>query len=1519
MKKRFSSYFILLYLVLSFPICVVAQPTATDDSFPTEIEPFLKKIGDFVTMSKREDAIETFKKFSDRFRTGLLEAEQKRVIATCNMMRAQKLNATPYFVDFLAAVAVANNYEKQNSRLEQFNNIVDAMLRDIQNRRIEPLRQFLEFSRYFLENNAIYYRSSGATNWFADSRDYTFLYNNSTPSVSWKNVKLKAIYKTDSIEITEVDGVFFPLNNIFKANSAKTTWKRLGQDNVFVTLDTFQFDITKGVYRAEKARLRYPIMFPNRDIEGRFEDRLIIKSESKESAYPRFESYEKRLRIDDIGGNVAYEGGFKLYGTTVYGYGTREQKAQLIIDDPRRSKKAFRATAETFAIRKGEYIFGERVESVIYFGKDSIYHPSVNLRFEIPKNELVLERGQRGSDRNPFFDSYHQVNINVLKVKVYLNTDSVILGERYPGFGINENIGTFESLKFYTENDFRHFQNISTRNPISIFKMYSEKTGKKKFNADELAKQIDNKLDGSMIQSLMYEMASQGFITYDPDNNTIELRDKVFHFVASNQKKVDYDVLKIVSETKRENAVMTMRDTSVAIAGVKGIEISANQKVRITPFEELITLKKNRDFDYDGRTEVGYVVFHGISKKFVYNDFKISMDSCRFMDLNLKIGENKFGKSILRPIDSRIEYSRGVLQIDSFNNKSGKDNIAIYPYYTSIDSSYVFYEAKKTQDTAYKRKDFYFVLNPYRLLHLDSLTVEDLKFKGKMRSAGIFPEFQETLRLMPDSSLGFVTKTPNTEGGYPMYGGKGNFTGDITLDNKGFFGSGKLRYLGGVMDSKDIIFKPSEMIASAKNFEIKEDRSKNVPQIIGPNTNVHWRPYADSMYLSARDSSFVFFKEGGHTLRPTLILTPSGVKGSGVFNWEKGTLQSKMFTFGAHAVSADTMNMSIRALQDSIEAEQLAFDTRNIQGKIDFDKQVGSFKSNSIKAGEIPTTMPGVRYKTSIGEFDWDLAGKAINFKSDGRDALFLCIDPNQDSLRFLGTKASYDLSSNILRIGGVSYLQVCDAYLHPSDQNVQVELKGKMTRFENAKIVCDTATRHHVINRANILVSGRKAYSADGFYEYNVAGKQQEIRFDNIIGQRVGKGMQSEKHTETRATGKVAQEDDFHIDHKTVFKGQISLFSNTKNLLFEGYAKLLLNNLPDNQWFSINSYGDKSDLAIRYQNPRNEGGEPLFTGLFVSKENNVCYPRVMMPLSFRKDRAVLDARGVFKYSVSTDEVIFGDSSKILGSALQGTKVVFGNKYGSINAEGRLKIGSSLKYVKLATAGRLRTNFLPPDDIQTDTNGVKAARVSGDIMAAIELMVPDKILKMMANDIATNTFDAPEVNYTQDDFYERFLAEIVTDPKEYQKMVNQMKNGAFEWSSKSANYGITFSKIPIRWEPELQSFVSFGKRSALNSIAGVAINKEVQANIEFKMPSNEDDRIGIYIKTGNDLFYYFYYKKGMLSICSNNPRIEEEFKKIKAKDLIKKMEGDDTFEIEWADPLAAEMFARRVQNVQNNR
>ncbi len=1472
------------------------------EAFSENHNQFHNELKEYMTSSKRKVMDDIFSEFGKRFKGGSFTMEEKdTIVSLCNKMLQLKMTASPYFSDYLIGLTHIKKQANPSQRFIEWHEVINGLIGDIERRRLKPIKDYLAFSTQLFEHNALKYATSGGVSWLTLADSFQLAYQEGVPQVVFKALDLLASRKKDSLLIEESSGIFYPLSYTWKGSQGIVDWTRhgLAKDH-YCNLGAYEIEVKKTTYSIDNAVLHYPTFFQVDSIKGKFQDKLVASGQI--NSFPRFNSNANVLEIDNLGPGIKYIGKFNLQGTSVLGSGTKETPAKILLYNEK-EELIFRAESEHFTIKKGELITGAGVEVGLYSGQDSIVHPSVNLRFDIVNREVSFTRGERGSDRNPFFTSFHQLNMDSDKMTWFIDQDSIAVGGQAVAVGKSaDQEVSFESLKYFSPEVYRRMQSIGSQNPISTLKIFADMEDSNILDAGAYAKRMNPRFNIKSIEPLLYDMVSKGFVNYDKDTEMIEVKDKVFHYADASRQKVDFDYLKITSASNDANAIIDLNSKDMVMNGVKNIELSGKQKVGAIPTGKAMMLKQNRDMEFDGRLFAAYGVFQGKGFSFNYDKFNVELDSVRYFNLFVPSEADVNGNTQATAIGSEIEYLTGILLIDAPSNKSGKEDIAIFPSFQSKGDSYVFYD----RDSLYKRDSFYFKLDPFSFNSLDNFTEDDLHFKGKMYSANIFPEFEETLVLKEDKSLGFLTQT--SASGFPTYKKRGKFKGAVDLSNEGFKGEGTLTYLGAVVNSEDIIFRPKSMTASAERFDLAEDRSKEIPQAVGLDVTINWKPYADSMEVRTKKEPFDLYKEGNYKLTGLGLLTPSGLKGSGLLNWEKASMYSRDFSFGAFSARSDTMNMKIKAL----EADALALETTNLSGFADFDKQVGKFKSNA-EVGQ--TFLPYNEYVTTMDEFEWDMDGETITFKSkEGEFANFTSTHASKDSLTFPGKTARYDLKTSQLEIGGVEAIRTADAFIYPETGDIKILAGGKMEELTNAKIVADTLNKNHVINRVTANISGRKDYTANGYYEYNIADRNQEIYFENIDGARIGKGKRSEKKTETRAKGTIKPEDDFYIDNKTQFRGDISLFASSRNLKFDGFAKFDSPLMPNPQWFNINSEGDKTDLTISYDVPKNYDGEQLRTGFFLSKENTRIYGRTMMPLFFRKDRPILPVTGVFKFDEEKDEFVFGDSIKVLENHIKGTKLTFSNKTGKLKGEGPINIGSGLDYISVKAAGNIETSF--PNEQDSSTYD---APVLADLMAGVDLIIPDALLRIMATDIISSSFDAPDIAYSaKGEFYEKGLAEFINNEVLLTETVNIMKNRTLFFPKKYKHHTFFFSDLPMKWDADYQSFVSRKDKIGLGAIGADPINKTLTCYVEFRMPSNGDDRVYIYIKSPSEYFYYFAYKGGIMSTVSNNTRYNDAVSGLKKKEMIIKMKDGENYEIQPINPGTARKFMARIKATRNN-
>jgi len=1415
---------------------------------------------------------------------------------------------------------VAAKNDPDTTLFRRWHSFAEQSLAGLEKGRAKSVGLLLEFSLDFMEQRALKSGEGGSATWKIKNGKFEFVYNDREPSLLCTGVDLIGTRKTDSVTIHNTTGRYRPFQQIWEGEGGKVSWAEAGMDSsIYALLTKYKVESQKPLFNCDTATLYYPLYFKE-GIKGSFENNVVVRPKTtstkadslRDVQFPRFQSFEKVLKINRIGDNIEYLGGFRLAGNSLFGYGTTSEPAQMTVYN-KKHEKVFQGKAELFVIRRGVSVVAENVDAKLFMDSDSLFHPAADLRIDIPKQIITLVRGEKGSSRNPFYSSFYNMNLNTEKIAWHLNADSLEIGGSIGIKGVAKKV-EFESSNYYDPSVYLQMQGLASHNSVSTLYALWLKTDKDKddngriVTDNQFAMEINPKFDYSSIQSLLAQMVQEGFINYYFSRHEIELRDKCIHYALASQGKKDFDAINIISESTTTNAKLNLKTKETEIYSVKKLELSQRQKVALIPNENELTLLKNRDMRFGGRLYAGMALFQGRNMSFIYDKFEVDFDSVQHLDFYIPTGvEGKDGQPIANAMSSNIEGLSGALLVDAPNNKSGKEEMGIFPSLQSKKFSFVYYDQPQTQSGVYTRDSFYFRLDPFAFNGLDSYTKEQLKFNGQLFPATIFPPFKETIIVRDeDKSFGFIHKTPAT--GYSTYTKKGNYTGTLDLSNKGLVGKGKLEYLTADIESEDLIFRPKQTTGTAKKFFMEEDRANKVkvPQAKGEDVSVNWLPFKDSMYVISKAKAFELFKSPGYTHKGTLILTPSGLKGRGEFEWAEGKLTSKIISYGPFQASVDTGNLEIK----SLDQNGIALDSRNVDGDLDFDAQKGQFKANSQTAS---TTLPLDKYRTSMNEFTWDMKAKTIQFKADpNKPGRFVSIDPAQDTLAFEGKTALYDMKTNLLRVGGVKQIKSADAYINiPDTSDIYVQPGGRMRTIYNAQIVADTISKYHTINRATVDIGGKKLYKATGFYAYNIPGYNQEVFFNDIQG-KYQTIQAANRRVQTFATAEIPEKDSFRVDVKTLFKGDMILNSSDQNMTFRGLAQLVADKLPKTNWFTLQSEIDRKDPLLRVKLSKDPEDNPMVTGFYLSRETGEVYPRIMLPAYQRADRALIDCKHVYKYESANDRFIFGDSLKVLGKSERGAKLIFDNRVGTVLAEGPLNICSGLEVMNVKAAGRLKSDY----NTATDTSYFT---VTGEFISALDMAIPPKLMDLMINEIKAATFDAqPSVYNTNLAFYQPALHELVSDDKDWEETLSNARLNAVLLPKKDDKFAFVLGRQSVTWNNEYSSFFTLEDRIPLISIGGQPINKSLNIMVQYKMPKNGDDGLSIYIKASSELWYCFGYqsdeKGALLNITSSSTRFNDLLASMKPKELQIKMANGKVLEIALVDPSSANNFVNKVKN-----
>ena len=798
----------------------------------------------------------------------------------------------------------------------------------------------------------------------------------------------------------------------------------------------------------------------------------------------------------------------------------------------------------------------------------------------------------------------------------------------------------------------------------------------------------------------------------------------------------------------------------------------------------------------------------------------------------------------------------------------------------------------------YNREEFYFELEPFFLQGLRRLKPSDFQLKGKFVSGGIFPELEETLVYREeDQSLGFISETP-TEG-RKVYSQKGNFSGAIDLSNAGLKGRGTLDYQATTIAAQDFLFTPEELKCSAENFNLEADQTGKIPQINGEDVRISWLPNKDSMYVHSKEKSFDVFTETEHQVDGMLIYTPDGVMGRGELNWSEGKMKSDLFDFGHFEVESKETDLQIKAL----ETDALAFVTTNMTGTMDFAKQYGNFKANDKNA---ITEMPHNQYKTSLNEFEWNVGKQNLTFIAPpNKTGTFTSLDKKQDELTFEGSSASYDFTTSHLNIGGVPSILSADAEIFPHEGNVVVKPGGAMQGLESARIV---ANKNHEITKAKVNVIGKNHYTGEGYYQYNFGTVTQEVYFDSVIGQLVGK--KGSKVAKTIAQAQVGEGTPFKMATGFEFEGELTLDASKADLNYKGYAKIDHPTLPTARSFFVNMDGQRDAMTIKLNKAKDKQELGIRTGFFLNKETTEQYTKFLMPLPQRKDHPLMEAADMLTYDAAKQVYTLADSAKFNNPSASGNIVQFDMTTGAIKGIGTIDACPNLEGPDMHVVGVLNGG-LAQEEFSQEAFG--KTDMTAEALAGLNFNLPEALMSIIMADLQSSSFEANTTYYSNDEVYQTALYEMVSDKNSLSQLLQPLKTAkSFQLPVKDNHFNFLVGELDMRWDNDFNSLITKGQNISLVSAGKLGYSKEVKGMLELKMPTNGEDQIYFMIASPSGSYYYFGYKKGVLQTYSDNDAYTTAIEGMKSKAKILKGKDNTSYELELTTAQVVEQFKRRA-------
>ena len=1395
------------------------------------------------------------------------------------------------FSDFIK-VQIA--FQSSSQSPESYTQWLKSMQNCIANHNVKIFNQIVENTLSLLSEGYLY-KTKNVAWYIGESGDYVFRYDKEKGVYADFISEIDLTYRSiqDSNTIYSTLGQFYLKDSYWEGKGGIVNWAKLGlpQDDVFVELSIYSASLNRAVLYADSVEFTNKEYFSHK-LKGSFEDRCSDKK-TKQS-YPKFISYQKEEIIKNLYPDVDYVGGFTQQGGTILGTGDVVTPAELRFY--KNGKIYVRASAIEHPFSR-DGIITKDCKVTIYTNQDSIYHPSTKMNFNKSTRQLFFSDYKEGISASPWVDSYHCVDIYTEAVYAHLDEMkiefSAIRGPKREAFAV------IESNNYFSEDKWRELQGIESINPLYRVKQFTDAYNKDEFTVKEFAKFIN--LDQTQAKMMLMTLALNGFIIYESYRETAIVKQKLYDYILSKTKKIDYDALRFVSATKGEaNIVLNTSDMDLQMNGIKTFTLSDTHNVVIRPKNGAIRMKKNRSFEFDGDIMAGLFTLSGMNCKFSYENFSLDLPKVDSLNFFVHLFEDTT-KYVM--IQTPIQNLECKLLIDAPNNKSSRRKMSDYPKLSSMKDSYVYYDYKNIQNGVYKKENFYYKVEPFEIKNLYKIKTDSIFFSGVLKSAGIFQDIDQPLQVMKDYSLGFKIETPNA--GMAIYGGKGQIYKSIDLSANGLLATGYLDYLASRTHSKKFILHPDSMFCETQKFNTFSKGAVGASVAFADATTTvakqHWYPKEDYMLVEQKKEPF-FMYDSAANHSGSLIVSPKGLTGKGSTQSEELIVSSDYTRFGQKSYIADTSKVVIKAL----DGNSIAFESENVKSTVDYVEQKGYFKSNEgVKQNELPF----LQYVCYIDQFEWGMQSKllgltdtqspklgdfaskplkeAVDLQHPG--AKFISQHPNQGGFSFNSPRALLDLNKNKLFTEDVYVVKCADIAVRPSDGSLTIYPGAQMDTLDDVKILANTQNKLHEIYDARIFIESAKLYSANGYVDYIDEDNKKHAIFlkeiNPLSGNTVGKGD-------------ISKDEVLNLSSAFDFYGNVTLNATDTNYLFDGGVQLSTNCYADDvAWIKFSAKLDPKSIYIPISDaPTDVDGRRVTTSILFNPDN--FEPKTaFLTYDTEGDNVMLKSKGYLTYSKELNKYLLASLDKVQDfSNVDAPYLSFDKTSCKSEGEGEIKLG-----------------FLPSELMKTKNYGTVKVNGEGEAQIKMALALDFPISQQIIDMIGVELYE--DLNLSQIEFensgYKKYLHYLLGKEEGDEWFADLLVTGEWKEMPKQMKNTLFFSDVRLEWDPVLRSYIGKGNFE-LATVGKYQVNRTIKTRIQI-LKGALSPTIRIYVEANPDHWYYFEYNGSAMDILSSNESINSTINATPREDREFKTDSGKIYVYRVATPAQKRNFIRTIE------
>ena len=1349
---------------------------------------------------------------------------------------------------------------------------------EAKNSKAKAVGDFVDFSQKLMAENKLYH--TGSSDWsFTPGAQFTIGVDGGDIVVTFAGtIDLTLSSNRDQSTIHQTSGQFNYTTGRWQGKGGHIDWGRTGLDRAecWANLATYEANVKFPKFSADSVEFVNTKYFAT-PIKGRIDEAVANAMEPSKYNFPRFRSYQKDFVIKDILPGVDYSGSFMMNGSKFI---TADSLHEASLIFYRGGRRQLAVTSRKFTISPDRAV-SENASVAFYIGDDdSIYNNGILVRYQAADHKVTLINDPKRSFYSPYTDTYH--GLDVYCEAIVWNTNSDQLDFATIGQSGSSTFATFESANYYTYKKFREIQGIDDINPVMRVHAFAEANGST-FGIKKFSNFLG--LDITQTKLMIHNLTSSGLVSYNDNTGRVVVKPKLYDYVYAYRKSKDsdYDAISLESSSTGRNATMSLDSSALMMTGVDRFVVSDSQHVVVYPRGGKLQMKQNRDFAFSGRINVGRFVFFVTNASFSYDDYSFDLPKVDSMFFFVSMFNNPDSEHIvLTPLHNLV----GTLKIDESDNHSGLKKNKQYPIFNSLDQSYVYYDMPSIQHGQYSRDKFYYTLTPFTLYSLGDFETDSLRFNGVLTSAGIFPDIKEPLTVQPDYYLGFSIQT--SDNGLPAYGGKGQYTKNLKLNQKGLHGGGKLGYLTSVSHSKDFLFLPDSALAVTDTFIVRP--GQGFPDIRNGRASIHWLPYLDSMAVSTLHKGAPFAMYGDQAKFVGRIdLKPAGATATGTATIDEGELRSPRFALQTDEMSAAVTDFTLI----SRTFNNVAFAAQNIQSRVDYNARTATFQTN----GEMQKTeLRLAKYESYADKFTWDMDRHNlafINSSSEGSDGMeqlglkeriarrsqpgahFVSTDPTQKRLEFHAVGSAYHYEQGTLGCTGVYLIKSADAYIAPGADTLFVRKGGKMAPLHKAQAIADgVATFHHIFD-AELQIAASDSYSGSGTIYYTDEDNNQTpihlTKIETANGTTIG-------------TGTIADSAGFTLNSAFGFAGKVRVEGNRQHYWFEGGVRLIQDCLPVDQLglLAYAGYTDPASVRVTVPElPTDWRGNRITASILLDK-TSLRPHSAFLTKERPADNELMGAYGVLTYSKVRNQYLIGAEDKVADPEnVAGPYLSMDLAGCAVEGEGPINFALRRTQAELFCYGSARLDLAGDEEVNLNT-----------IFAAGFPIAP-ALAESLAQHLQADLSLQPSKAFTNPTMRHALMHHLGAE-KGSEAYSQYAATGHFDKLPKIFGQTLVFDNIKWLYSPAMGYY--FDGRTNLVSVGGKQLNLQVKLKAQITKKGNNQQMV-LLLQASKDHWYYFHYDFGTqeLTLYSSIGEWVDQVKSLPLESRKVSVEGLGTF------------------------